>query len=65
MEEVQRKYLSYLTIYRSEKSEAALFIGPSFEKGRSGESETFENTCLASAKDFNITDFEVWGFDSI
>lgn len=42
-----------------------MYIGPDFEKGRSGESETFDNTCLSSEKDFIIADFEVWGFDSI
>lgn len=49
----------------SQKSEAAIYIGVDFQKGHSGESETFDNKLLSSQRDFVLINFEVWGFDSI
>lgn len=49
----------------SERTEAALYISHEFIGGHSGESETFYNPVLSGSRDFQIVDFEVWGFDSI
>jgi hypothetical protein len=42
--------------------DAAIVIKEGFHFGIAGESDTYDNPCLASSRDFEILDFEYWIF---